>query len=58
MENRKVKQVLSKGWYQQEGAGYMEMAQEGEYGGNFMYSCVNMVTGDLLKLLQEWGERK
>jgi hypothetical protein len=42
MENRKVKQVLSGGWYQWEGGGYKERVQEGEYGGNSMYSCMKV----------------
>jgi hypothetical protein len=38
MEDRKVKQVLSGGWYQREGQGY----KEGERGGDIMYSCMKI----------------
>jgi hypothetical protein len=37
MEDKKVKQDLSGGWYQLEGGGYKERVQEGECSGNFMY---------------------
>jgi hypothetical protein len=40
--NRKVKQVLSRGWYQWEGEGYKERVWEGECGENIMYSCMKM----------------
>jgi hypothetical protein len=33
MKDRKVKLVLSGGWYQWERGGYKERVQEGEYGG-------------------------
>jgi hypothetical protein len=53
MENRKLKQVLPGGWHQWGGRGYKETMQEGEYGGNTTYSCMNMEKRDLLKLFQE-----
>jgi hypothetical protein len=37
-ENRKVIQVLSGRWYQREGG----KGVGGEYGGNIMYSCMQM----------------
>jgi hypothetical protein len=42
MENRKVKLVLPRGWYQWEGREYKERVQKDEYGGNTMYSCMKM----------------
>jgi hypothetical protein len=39
---RKVKQVLSGGWYQWEGGGYKERMKEGGYGGYIIYSCMKM----------------
>jgi hypothetical protein len=32
------------------GGGYKERVEEGEYGGNVMYSCIKMEKRDLLKL--------
>jgi hypothetical protein len=42
MENRKVKQFLSRGWYPWEGGDYKERVQEGECGRKTMYSCMKM----------------
>jgi hypothetical protein len=42
MKDRKVKQVLSGGWYQWEEGGYKERRKEDKCGGNVMYSCVKM----------------
>jgi hypothetical protein len=39
---RKVKQILSRTWYQWEGGAYKERVKEGEYGANNMYSCMKM----------------
>jgi hypothetical protein len=39
-ENRKVKQVLSRGWYQWKGGGYKERVKEAECNENIMYSCM------------------
>jgi hypothetical protein len=50
MEDREVKEVLSGGWYQWEGADKGKGAG-GECSGNVMYSCVKMDKRDLLKLL-------
>jgi hypothetical protein len=36
MENIRVKQVLSGGWYQWEGRGYKERAEEVECSGNIL----------------------
>jgi hypothetical protein len=50
MKDRKIKQVLSVGWYQQDGGGYRERVKEDEYGGYRLYSCMRMEKLDLLKL--------
>jgi hypothetical protein len=42
VKDGKVKQVLSRGWYQWEGGGHKERAKEGKYGGSIMYLCVKM----------------
>jgi hypothetical protein len=42
MKGRKVKQVLSRGWYQWERGGHEERVKKGKYGGNTMYSCMKM----------------
>jgi hypothetical protein len=42
MENGKVKQVLSGGLAPMRGGGYKERVEEGEYGGDIMYSCMKM----------------
>jgi hypothetical protein len=42
MKDSKVKQVLSGCWYQWERGRYKEGVEEGEYGGNFMYSYMKM----------------
>jgi hypothetical protein len=45
MENRKVKQVLSWGWYQYvcgKGGGYKERVKEAECSRNIMYLCMKM----------------
>jgi hypothetical protein len=42
MRNWRVKHILSGDWYQWEGGGYKEIVKEGEYDGNFMYSCMKM----------------
>jgi hypothetical protein len=42
MKDRKVKQVLFRGWHQWEGARHKKTVKESEYGGNIMYSCVKM----------------
>jgi hypothetical protein len=39
---RKVKQVLSRGWYQWEGGEYKERVKKSECSRNIMYSCVKM----------------
>jgi hypothetical protein len=52
MENRKVKQVLSKGWYQW-GREDIGKGGGGEYGGNIMYSHTKMEKQDMLKLFQK-----
>jgi hypothetical protein len=49
MKDRKVKQILSEGWYQLEQGGHKERVKEGKYGGNIIYSCMKMEQ-DLLKL--------
>jgi hypothetical protein len=43
-EDRKVKQLLSRGWYQWEGGGDKERVQEGEYGRNAVQSCMKNET--------------
>jgi hypothetical protein len=50
MKNRKVKQVLSSGWYQWDGEENQEKVKEDEYSGNIMYSCTKMEKWDFLKL--------
>jgi hypothetical protein len=45
MKNRKVKQVLSVGWFQWEGGGHKERVTEDEYSENIMYSCMKMENG-------------
>jgi hypothetical protein len=40
MENKKAKQVLFGELVPWEGGGYKERGQEGEYGGNILYSCM------------------
>jgi hypothetical protein len=50
MENRMVKQFLSRSWYQWKGGGYKERVKEVECGGNFMYSCMKVEKCDMLKL--------
>jgi hypothetical protein len=42
MENRKVKQVLSGGWYQWEGGGHKERVKEGGCGENIVYLYMKM----------------
>jgi hypothetical protein len=42
MKDRKVKQVLSGGWYQQDRGKHKGRVKEGEYGGCIMYSCMKM----------------
>jgi hypothetical protein len=42
MEDRKVKQIPSGGWFQWEGEGYKERVKEGEYDRNIIYSCMKM----------------
>jgi hypothetical protein len=42
MKHRKVKWVLSWGWYLWEGGKYRERVKEGEYGGNIVYLCMKM----------------
>jgi hypothetical protein len=42
MEDRKVKQVLSGGWYQWQRGGHKERGKESEYHGTLMYSCMKM----------------
>jgi hypothetical protein len=42
IESRKVKQVLSGGWYQWEWGEYKERVKEAEYSENIMYSCMEM----------------
>jgi hypothetical protein len=42
MKDRKVKQVLSRGWYQWGREGHKEMVKECEYGGSTTYSCMKM----------------
>jgi hypothetical protein len=50
--DRNIKQVLFGDWYQWKRGGDKERVQEGEYGGDFMYSWMKMEKWDLLKLLQ------
>jgi hypothetical protein len=42
MENRKVKQVLSRGWNEWEGGRQKERVREAEHSGNSMYLCMKM----------------
>jgi hypothetical protein len=42
VEIRKVKQVLSRGWYQWKGVVYKKRVWEGKYGGDTMYSSLKM----------------
>jgi hypothetical protein len=42
MENRKVKQVLSGGWYLWEGRGSKERVKKAECRENTMHSCMKM----------------
>jgi hypothetical protein len=42
MKNRKVKQVLSGGWYQWEWEGYKEKEKEAKCNRNITYSCMKM----------------
>jgi hypothetical protein len=42
MENRKVKEIPSEGWYHWEGIEYKQRVLKGEYGRNTMYSCKKM----------------
>jgi hypothetical protein len=42
MKDRKVKQVLSGDWNQEDGGGYKERMQEAEYSENIIYSCIKM----------------
>jgi hypothetical protein len=42
MKYRKVKQILSGGWYRWEGGEYQKRVKEGKYVGNIMYSCMKM----------------
>jgi chitinase len=42
MKDKKVKQVLSGGWYQWEEGGHKGRKRKAEYGGNTMYSCMKM----------------
>jgi hypothetical protein len=42
MEARKVKQVLSEGWYQQERGRFKVGVKEGECSGNIVYSGIKM----------------
>jgi hypothetical protein len=44
--DKKVKQVMSSGWYQLEEEGN----KEGEYGGSITYLCMKMEQWELLKL--------
>jgi hypothetical protein len=56
MRDRKVKQVLSGGWYQWEKEGYEERVYEGEYGRNIMCSC--MKREKFWNYSKNWGGRK
>jgi hypothetical protein len=60
MKDRKVKHVLSRGWYQWRGwgEGHKEKVKGGKYVGNIMNSCMKMEQWDLLKRFQEWGVRE
>jgi hypothetical protein len=42
MENRKVKQVLSGGWYQWKKEKYKERVKEGECSGNIIYTYMKI----------------
>jgi hypothetical protein len=42
MNYKKIKKILSGGWYQWEEGGYKERVKKGEYSGNTTYSCTKM----------------
>jgi hypothetical protein len=42
IENRKVKHILSGGWYQWEGERHKESLKEAEHSENIMYSYMKM----------------
>jgi hypothetical protein len=42
MKDRKVKQVLSGGWYQWEGVEHKERVKEGDNSRSTMYSCMKI----------------
>jgi hypothetical protein len=46
IDTRKTKQLLYGGWYQREGESCKERVKEGKYGGNTMYSRMNMEKRD------------
>jgi hypothetical protein len=50
MNDRKVKLILFEGGYQWEERWHKERVREGEYGTCILYSCMNTVQGNLLKL--------
>jgi hypothetical protein len=50
MKDRKIKQVLSRGWYQWKGERHKDRVKEGQYGGRAMHLCMKVEQRDLLKL--------
>jgi hypothetical protein len=40
LENKRVEQVLSRGWYQWEGGESGKRVRESEYGANTVYTCM------------------
>jgi hypothetical protein len=50
MQERKVEQILSGGWYQWEGRRHILTGEGGQIWWKFHASCMKIELGDLLKL--------